>query len=172
MANKPTESVTLVVAECMNAAHRNAEELGREYIGTEHVLLAMIENEGSTALKVLHELGVDVAALKAGAESLVPPPAAPWGTTRKRSGVHPKKTEVAVTTKMQAAYQEAIASRADFGGTVGTGQVLVGLFDAKGPAGALMSHFGIKVEDARQVLRELYERDEDSFRADNWAEEN
>jgi ATP-dependent Clp protease ATP-binding subunit ClpA len=171
MANKAEQSVTPVLAECMNAARRNAEELDREFIGTQHVLLAMIKSEGSTALKVLHELGVDVAALKAGAEDLEPPSAAPWGTTRRRSGVHPRKIEVAVTTKTQAACQEAIASAAEFGGTVGTGQVLIGLFDAKGPAGALMSHLGIKVEDARQVLRELYERDEDSFRADSWAEE-
>ncbi len=170
MQHNENGSPTPALVETLTAARQYAENPNHGYIGTEHLLLAVLEGRNTTALEVLHRLGADVAALKATVEELKPPPLPPWGTTRTRSGVHPPRTEIPFTTKAQAAYRKAIAPETEFGGVVGTGQMLLALLDPQYIAGAVMSQHGIEVERARRVIRELYEVNEECFRADAWAE--
>ena len=43
----------------LGLAHQEAERLRHNYIGTEHLLLGLIREEGGVAGRVLRELGLD-----------------------------------------------------------------------------------------------------------------
>ena len=54
----------------LSLAHEEAERLHHNYIGTEHLLLGLIREEGGVAGRVLRELGLDPARVKEMVERL------------------------------------------------------------------------------------------------------
>ena len=60
MEDRMTDNVKRVLTLAQSAA----AEFGKNNIGTEHLLLAMAEAEGSTAAGVLREFGMDSALLR------------------------------------------------------------------------------------------------------------
>jgi ATP-dependent Clp protease ATP-binding subunit ClpA len=56
-------------------ARREARDLRHPYIGTEHLLLALVSEEGGVAYGVLHQAGLDAARVRADIERLVAKPA-------------------------------------------------------------------------------------------------
>ena len=80
----------------------------------------------------------------------------------------PPRSELPYTAGVQTAYKEAMDSRGEFAGVVGTGQLLYAMLDPKDVAGALILQAGITKDEIRSVLRELYTTDEYSFRSDSW----
>ena len=63
--------------EVMQLANRHAWRLQHEYVGTEHMLLGLLEEGGGVAAKVFAALGIDPARLTQDIEQLVRPGAAP-----------------------------------------------------------------------------------------------
>lgn len=55
-------------------ARHEARQLRHPYIGTEHLLLALLSEEAGTAYTVLHEAGMDAARVRADVERLVGTP--------------------------------------------------------------------------------------------------
>ena len=60
MANKFTQKAESAI----NAALALAEELGHSYIGTEHILLAILEERDCVAVKMLESLGIRTADIR------------------------------------------------------------------------------------------------------------
>jgi ATP-dependent Clp protease ATP-binding subunit ClpC len=54
-------------------AHQEAERLRHNYIGTEHLLLGLIREEGGVAARVLRELGLEIQRVEQFVERLAPP---------------------------------------------------------------------------------------------------
>ena len=46
--------------KAMAVANREAQKFNHEYIGTEHILLGLVQNEGSVAAHLLRAMGVDL----------------------------------------------------------------------------------------------------------------
>jgi ATP-dependent Clp protease ATP-binding subunit ClpC len=70
--------------EVIRLSREEALRLGHDYIGTEHLLLAMIREGGGMAIRILRNLGVDLVRLQRTIEDSVrsyggPPP---LGTSR------------------------------------------------------------------------------------------
>lgn len=64
-------------------ARAEAVELGDNFIGTEHLLLALLRDEGGPGAKVFGELGADAARLREDAKEALEPYHAPQDRTRK-----------------------------------------------------------------------------------------
>src|SRR3712207_2327649 len=71
MFERFTTSARVVVTR----AQHEARELRHPVIGTEHILLALLSTENSTAYRVLHDAGVDATRVRADVVRLVGPPA-------------------------------------------------------------------------------------------------
>ena len=54
-----TERFTQRARRVLSLAHEQAETFGHTYIGTEHLLLGIIEEKGSLGSRVLRELGLN-----------------------------------------------------------------------------------------------------------------
>lgn len=53
------EKLTQRARRVLSLAHQEAERLHHNYIGTEHLLLGLIREEGGVASRVLRELGLE-----------------------------------------------------------------------------------------------------------------
>jgi ATP-dependent Clp protease ATP-binding subunit ClpC len=53
------ERFTQRARRVLGLAHQEAERMHQNYIGTEHLLLGLIKEEGGVAGRVLRELGLD-----------------------------------------------------------------------------------------------------------------
>ena len=160
--------MTEALANALGAARRISRSRSADYVGTEHLLAGLLEGETSTAREVLRRLGVDAASLARATADLAESPS-PRGPIVLPPETDPSKVEFPYSQKAHVAYRAALASRDDFGGVVGTGQLLIALLDPEFVSGAVAATFGIKVEAAREALRTSYETDELAFRSDAWA---
>ena len=61
----------------MNLAKQEAQRLNHEYIGTEHVLLGLIQEGSGVAASVLKNLGIDLKKIRSEIEKIVIPGWAP-----------------------------------------------------------------------------------------------
>ncbi len=67
------ERLTQRARRVLSLAHQEAERLRHNYIGTEHMLLGLIREEGGVAARVLRELGLEVQRVEQFVERLAPP---------------------------------------------------------------------------------------------------
>jgi len=67
------ERLTQRARRVLSLAHQEAERLRHNYIGTEHLLLGLIREEGGVAARVLRELGLEVQRVEQFVERLAPP---------------------------------------------------------------------------------------------------
>jgi ATP-dependent Clp protease ATP-binding subunit ClpA len=154
---------TATLQHVMAEAKGYAEAREHDYIGTEHMLLAIVASaRASVARHILTELGADRTELASAIEGFMQPPAAPWGTTRTRSGIRPHATELPYTSRAGQALQHAIAIADTLEATaMSTGHILAGLLhDAKSPAGAVLTMHGVAYDDAVRILTTSHEREE------------
>ena len=73
------ERFTQRARRVLGLAHQEAERMRHNYIGTEHLLLGLIREEGGVAGRVLRELGLDASRVQEVVERLV-------GTGQSRGG--------------------------------------------------------------------------------------
>jgi ATP-dependent Clp protease ATP-binding subunit ClpC len=64
------ERFTQRARRVLSLAHEEAERMHHNYIGSEHLLLGLIREEGGVAGRVLRELGLDAARVKEMVERL------------------------------------------------------------------------------------------------------
>jgi ATP-dependent Clp protease ATP-binding subunit ClpC len=128
-------------------ANQEAERLGSEFIGTEHILLGIIKEGCGVAANVLENLGVDMEKLRLEIERNISAPGektAPAATPP----FTPKAKKV-----MQLAMEEARTLEHNY---VGTEHLLLGVLrEADGMAAQSLQNFSVKLEDVRSELFNL-----------------
>jgi ATP-dependent Clp protease ATP-binding subunit ClpC len=55
--------------DAINLAGREADRRGEDLVGTEHILLALVEERGGAAVRILQQLDADPAAIRAALSS-------------------------------------------------------------------------------------------------------
>ena len=128
----------------LSLAHEEAERLHHNYIGTEHLLLGLIREEGGVAGRVLRELGLDPARVKETVERLT-------GVGRHAGG----KIELAPSTEqvLQLAIEEARRMGHHY---IGTEHLLLGLVrQGEGVAIDVLRRLGITPEQVRRQTRRV-----------------
>jgi Clp amino terminal domain, pathogenicity island component len=139
----------------MRLAESKARRMGYDYIGTEHILLGLIEEREGVAARVLDEFRVDELFVRNESTKFVPEPA------RKRSRLFRPRRLVRLPRARQAmrfAIDEAEKLKHPL---VGTGHLLLGLTrECEGVAFTVLSSRGLDVEQIRaKVLRLLADDD-------------
>jgi ATP-dependent Clp protease ATP-binding subunit ClpA len=135
------EPFTDSARKVLERADREAHRFNHEYVGTELVLLGLIEERG-VAASVLKDLGIDVRAIRDQIETL-PGPA--MLTTGK----------LPFTPRVKAAIDYAIDDAARLNQSVASEHLRLALLRAqKGVAGEILENLGLNLDDVRDAVLE------------------
>jgi ATP-dependent Clp protease ATP-binding subunit ClpC len=121
----------------LQVAGDEATALQHEYIGTEHILLALLHDRTGAAATILTTLGCDIAGIRAKIEEIAKrgTATAPLGSQRPYTSRAKKVLELAM-----------ISARDDNRSPVGTHHLLLGLLlEEKGIAAQVLVHSGVTV---------------------------
>jgi ATP-dependent Clp protease ATP-binding subunit ClpC len=126
-------------------AQEEAQRLGNNYIGTEHLLLGIISEGESVAAKVLENLGVSLEKVRAEVESIV------------GKGTQPSTQEMVFTPRakrvIELAFEEARALSHNY---IGTEHLLLGLVrEGEGVAARVLANLGVDPQKIRAQITQL-----------------
>lgn len=133
--------------ELLEAARAEARRLRHEYVGTEHILLALTSQTGGIALAALRRQGIDLAQLRGTIDSITRP-----------GHVEPMAdASAAYTTRTKRVFALAQESATALGQTeVGAEHLLIGILrEAKGVGGQVLLHHGASLDALLETIREL-----------------
>ena len=128
----------------LSLAHQEAERLRHNYIGTEHLLLGLIREEGGVAGRVLRELGLETSRVQEIVERLT-------GTGQYRGG----KIDLSPGTQqvLEYAFEEAKRMGHHY---IGTEHILLGLVHyGEGIALNVLQKLGVTPEQIRRQTRRV-----------------
>jgi ATP-dependent Clp protease ATP-binding subunit ClpC len=145
----------------LELALREALNLRHNYIGTEHMLLGLIQERDGLGARLLTEAGVDLLIVRLRILDLVPPGEAPEGKRRPFWARSPHDVpalvvpdDVRTTTATDTSLDEA--RRLAGGGAVGSHHLLLAtLSDSTSAAAKALGSLGIDLDQARSALREV-----------------
>ena len=146
MNSKNWERFTQRARRVLSLAQEEAERLNHNYIGSEHVLIGLLREEGGVAGRVLRELGLDAARVQAMIERLSGGP----GTRTPFT-----KIELSPSTKrvLELAVEEARRMGQHY---ISTEHLLLGLArQNEGLAIDVLRKFGISSEQIRRQTRRM-----------------
>lgn len=133
--------------KAMQLANQAAQRMNHEYIGTEHMLLGVLEENGGIATSVLKNLEIDIAAARKRVDELVP--AGPDMVTMGKLPQTPRAKKV-----IEYSMEEARNLGHNY---VGTEHILLGLVrEQDGVAGQVLRALGLTLDAAKaEVVRLL-----------------
>ena len=138
------ERFTQRARRVLSLAHEEAERLHHNYIGTEHLLLGLIREEGGVAGRVLRELGLEPARVKEMVERLT-------GVGRNQGS----RIELAPGTEqvLQMAIEEARRMGHHY---IGTEHILLGMVkQGEGVGLDVLRRLGISPDQIRRQTRRI-----------------
>ena len=130
----------------MNLARQEAQRFNHEYLGTEHVLLGLVQEGSVVAANVLKNMGVDLARIRAEIEKLVK--SGPSMVTMGQLPFTPRAKKV-----LELSMEEAHNLGHNY---IGTEHLLLGLIkENEGIAAKVLTNLGVKLEDVREEVLEF-----------------
>lgn len=139
------EKFTDRARKVMHIAKQEAQRLGHETIGTEHILMGLAREASGVAAKVLKRFEVDFRKVREQAEQLAP--------AKKSRGVEKIPLSPAAKRVVEAAQEEARVLEHTH---IGTEHLLLGLLSVQeGVAHQVMSNLGLRLDEVRQEIMAL-----------------
>lgn len=130
-------------------AQEEAGRLGENYVSTEHLLLGMIREPDSVAVRVLERMNIGIAQVRTEIEKQV---TRGDGTLGQDMQLTPRAKRV-----IDLAYDEARSFQNDF---IGTEHLLLGLIrEGEGLGGRVLDKLGAELHKARSIVVELHGKD-------------
>ncbi len=130
----------------MTLARQEAQKLNNDYIGTEHILLGLVQEGSGVAAQVLKNLDVDLRKVRAEVERLVEQGTSPVSGSQLPFTPRAKRV-------LELALEEAQTLGHNY---IGTEHLLLGLIrESDGPAAHVLQNLGVKPEDVREEVVEL-----------------
>ena len=146
------------VRRVMRLANSEACQLNHEYIGTEHLLLAILREGGGIAVKVLKSRGVTISDIRNQVTTLVRS-----GPDMETLGKLPHTPRAMMGCKY--ARYEAVAHKSKF---IGTEHLLLGLLrEREGVACQVLTKLGHRLDEVEQELRDALRVDFEGRIQDN-----
>jgi ATP-dependent Clp protease ATP-binding subunit ClpC len=143
----------------MNLARQEAQRFNHEYLGTEHVLLGLVQEGSGVAANVLRNMQIDLAKIRTEVEKLVK--TGPSMVTMGQLPFTPRAKKV-----LELSMEEAGNLGHNY---IGTEHLLLGLIkENEGIAAKVLTNLGVKLEDVREEVLEFLgaepgdEEDEDA----------
>jgi len=130
----------------MGLARQEAQRFNHDYIGTEHILLGLIQEGSGVAADVLKNLDVDPKRIRQEIEKLVS-----HGTTMVTMGQLP------FTPRAKKVLELALEEASNLGHNyIGTEHLLLGLIrEQEGIAAQVLQNLSVRLEDVREEVLEL-----------------
>jgi len=145
MPNNKMERFTQRGRRVLSLAQEEAERLRHNYIGTEHLLLGMMREEGGIAGRVLRDLGLEQAKVEELVEELTRATARTTATTAELSPGTKRILELAVDEARRMGHHY-----------IGTEHLLLGLVrQSEGVAIDVLNRLGIRPEEVRRQVRRV-----------------
>jgi ATP-dependent Clp protease ATP-binding subunit ClpA len=134
------------VKSIMHVADKEAMRFNHQYIGTEHILLGLVQERDAVACNVLLNMGVDPKRIRAEVEKIVK-----TGSPMVQTNQPPLTPRA--TKALEISWQEADI----FGDArIDTEHLLLGLIrENEGIAAQVLANLGVKVEDVRAEVVEF-----------------
>ncbi len=130
----------------MNLAKQEATRLNHEYIGTEHILLGLIQEGSGVAASVLKNLGIDLKKIRSEIEKIVK--GSPTMVTMGSLPFTPRAKKV-----LELSLEEASQLGHNY---IGTEHLLLGLIkENEGIAARVLTNLGVKLEEVREEVLEF-----------------
>ncbi len=130
----------------MSLARQEAQKFNHEYIGTEHVLLGLVQEGNGVAANVLQKMGVDLEKIRQEVEKIVK--TGPSMATMSNLPFTPRAKKV-----LELAMEEASQLGHSY---IGTEHLLLGLIkENEGIAAQVLLNLRVKLEDVRQQVLEF-----------------
>ncbi|RMG18239.1 MAG: ATP-dependent Clp protease ATP-binding subunit [Planctomycetota bacterium] len=130
----------------MGLARQEAQRFNHQYIGTEHILLGLIQEGSGVAATVLRNLAVDPEKIRVEVEKIVQD-----GATMVTMGQLPFTPRAKKV--LELASEEASSLRHNY---IGTEHLLLGLIrENEGVAAQVLMNLGLMLEDVREQVLEL-----------------
>jgi ATP-dependent Clp protease ATP-binding subunit ClpA len=127
----------------MKLANQEAQRFNHEYIGTEHILLGLVQEGSGVAANVLRNLDIDLRKIRREVENIV------------QSGLHlPLVGKLPYTSTAKEVIEFSIEEAHNFNHNyVGTEHLLLGLMrEQEGIAAQILMNLGLKLEDLRREV--------------------
>src|SRR5215831_5032367 len=130
----------------MGLARQEAQRFNHEYIGTEHILLGLIQEGSGVAANVLRNLDVDLDKIRREVEKIVQ--SGPSMVTMGQLPFTPRAKKV-----LELSVEEASNLGHNY---IGTEHLLLGLIrENEGVAAQVLMNLGLKLEEVREEVLEL-----------------
>src|SRR5688572_19396658 len=130
----------------MGLAKAEAQRLNHEYIGTEHVLLGLVQEGSGVAANVLKNMNIDLKRIRAEIEKIVK--GSPTMVTQGNLPFTPRAKKV-----LELAVEEASNLGHNY---IGTEHLLLGLIkENEGIAARVLLNLGVKLEEVRDEILEF-----------------
>ena len=141
----PFERFTERAKKVLTLAQEEAERSHHSYIGTEHMLLALLREDEGLAAKVLHNLGVEIGKVRHSIESIV--------GRNERIIVQQIIPTSRVKKVLEISFEEARRMGHNY---VGTEHLLLGLLrEGEGIAAHVLEDLGATLEKVRSEIERL-----------------
>ena len=130
----------------MNLAKSEAQRLNHEYIGTEHILLGLVQEGSGVAANVLRSMGIDLKRIRAEVEKLV-----------KGSATMVPMGNLPFTPRAKKVLELSLEEASQLGHNyIGTEHLLLGLIkESEGIAARVLTNLNVKLEDVREEVLEF-----------------
>jgi ATP-dependent Clp protease ATP-binding subunit ClpA len=130
----------------LGLARQEAQRFSHDYIGTEHILLGLIQEDSGVASDVMKNLDLDRKTIRRKVEALVTP-----GTMMVTRGQLPFTPRAKIV--LELAYEEATNLGHNY---IGTEHLLLGLIrEQEGIAAQVLQNIKVRLEDVREEVLEL-----------------
>ncbi len=130
----------------MNLARQEAQRFNHEYLGTEHVLLGLVQEGSGVAANVLKNMGIDLNKIRTEVEKIVK--TGPSTVTMGQLPFTPRAKKV-----LELSMEEASNLGHNY---IGTEHLLLGLIkENEGIAAQVLLNLGVKLEDVREEVLEF-----------------
>jgi ATP-dependent Clp protease ATP-binding subunit ClpA len=132
--------------KCMGLARQEAQRFNHDYIGTEHILLGLVQEGSGVAASVLKNLDIDLKKIRQEVEKLVS-----TGTTMVTMGQLPFTPRAKKV--LEYSLEEATRLRHSY---IGSEHFLLGLLrEGEGVAAQVLRHLRVGIEDVRRQVLEV-----------------
>jgi len=138
------ERFTQRARRVLSLAHQEAERAHKNVIGTEHLLLGLVEEEGGVAGRVLRDLGLETDRVREMVNRLA------------GEGHSPTDEKIELSNETQQVLEFAIEEARRLGHHyIGTEHLLLGLVRGEGTALEVLRRLGVTADDIRRQTRRV-----------------
>jgi ATP-dependent Clp protease ATP-binding subunit ClpC len=135
------ERFTDCARKAMGQAAKLAQSGGNDHLGTEHILLGIVEADASAAVQILKKLNVDVPSIREQIEKTVQ--RGPMPSTRRRPPLSARAKKIIEYAMTEARDLEH--------NSIGTEHLLLGLIRVEEePTAAVLKSLGVRLDDVRR----------------------